>query len=153
MKVREATISDLASVTELLKAFTSATTAHFSFVDNDDQSIEASVLLLLNNPLARVFLAETDDGRPVGTVSGLLYPIWFNHKHLTGQEMFWFVDPDHRRSKAGKLLFDALEKWAASTGAQSFSMASAAGPHQKRVNQIYEKKGYAPTETSYIKEL
>ena len=109
--------------------------------------------MLLTNPSATVFVATTNDDRVVGTVSGILYPLWLNRAHTTGQEMFWYVDPDHRRSKAGKLLFEALETWAKSDGADSFAMASQSSPHQKRVNQIYESKGYVPQETSYIKEL
>lgn len=148
MKVREATADDAASILDVLMAF--GEEANMGPVK---ESVGETLLMLYSSPLGGLFVAATDDDEVVGVTGGLLFPMWCNKAHITGQEMFWYVMPDHRRSRAGKLLFNALEDWARESGAHSFHMSSLAGKHQKRVNQIYEKKGYRAQETSFIKEL
>ncbi len=151
MKIREATIGDIPELGPLFEAFHGESA--FRAIDLDLDSAGATAHLLIESDLGALFVACTEDDRIVGATGALLYPSWFNRQHVVGSEVLWYVLPDHRRSKAGKLLFNALEEWGQEKGAHSFSMASAAGPHQKRVNQIYESRGYKALETSFIKEL
>ena len=119
----------------------------------NEGSIAETLVVLYGSPTSTLLVAETDSGEIVGTTAGVLFPLWCNKEHITGQEMFWYVDPAHRRTRAGGLLFKALEEWAKGAGARSFSMSSIASKHQKRVNQVYEKRGYTAMETTFIKEL
>jgi GNAT superfamily N-acetyltransferase len=151
MRIREATPGDIPALQALTQAFHGESA--FTRIDYDPESVTNTLTVLITSELGCVFVAETDDGTAVGVTGGLLSPSWFNRAHITGSEILWYVLPDHRRSKAGKLLFNALEAWGKEQGADSFMMASAAGKHQKRVNQVYESRGYAPIETSFIKEL
>ena len=152
MIVREAVLEDLPATVELLIKF-HAESAYYESIPINRDTLVTSVTHFITNPLIRVFLAELDDGTPVGGTAGMLYPWWFNEDYITGQELFWFVEPEHRRSKAGKLLFQALEDWATEQGAKTFAMAAVHNKHYKRVEQVYQAKGYIPTETGFIKEL
>lgn len=152
MKIREAELNDVPNLVPLLKPFYEST-KQAAFTDFDPEAISDLIGSLIVSDAGEVFLAETDDGRLVGTTGGMIYPLWFSPTHNTGQELFWYVDPDHRKSKAGKQLFEALESWAKAQGAGSFCMIALSHLHEKRVGQMYESKGYTPMERSYIKEL
>jgi GNAT superfamily N-acetyltransferase len=151
MKIREATVGDIPALEPLLRAFHSESA--FKAIDLDIESAFGTAELLVGSDLGVLYVAALDDGTIVGATGALLYPAWFNKAHVIGSEVLWYVLPDHRRSNAGKLLFNTLEAWGHEKGAGSFMMASAAGKHQARVNKVYESKGYAPLETSFIKEL
>lgn len=65
------------------------------------------------------------------------------------QEIAWWVDPEHRGASGGML--DAYEAWAAERGCAYAGVASlAAFP---RASLIYERRGYSPAETHFIKAL
>lgn len=152
MKVRSATISDLPNVVELGAEFFAQTT-QAEFTSYNPTGVKDFLSTLLNSEMGAVFVAETDAGEMVGITGGLLYPLWMGDSHITGQELFWYVDPEHRKSKAGRRLFDALEKWAKDAGANSFNMVALSHLHEKRVGRMYESKGYRPMERMYTKEF
>lgn len=151
MQIREATVGDTEEVIALMSAFHAESV--YGQAPMDEPSLRLTIEMLTASAIGSLWVASTDDGRIVGVTGGLITPTWWNRNITSAAEFLWFVHPDHRRSKAGKLLFQALEAWAKDAGATYIMMASAAGKHQKRVNQIYEGRGYSPIETSYIKEL
>lgn len=152
VEVRELTNpEDAVHVMPLLREFFKQT-RQAKFVEMDDDAVLALVAQLVSNPAAAVF-AAVDEGEVVGVTGGLLYPLWFSPTHTTGQEMFWYVGQEHRRSKAGKKLFNALEEWAKAAGADSFAMVALSHLHENRIGKMYESKGYTPMERSYIKEF
>lgn len=119
---------------------------------NGDAVATISAQLLKDEKFGAVFIAHTDDGEVVGATAGMLFPLWMAPEHITGQEMFWYVMPEHRKSKAGSLLFAALEEWA-TANANSFCMVALSHMHENRIGQMYESKGYVPLERTYIKVL
>lgn len=151
MKVRKATTADIPRICELGAAFW-ATTKQGESASYDSDAVAAMAQHMIDDVNGAVFVAETEEGEVVGGCAGLVYPVWMAPGHLTGQEMFWYVDPDHRRSRAGQLMFDALESWARDERkTHSFTMIALAGLHEKRVGQMYESKGYFSAEHSYLK--
>ena len=99
----------------------------------------------------------------VGFVLGL-----FNEKHLIGvfgsivaedlnntdlvaNECFWFVKPEARGRGFALLL--AYEEEAKRRGAVRCSMVHLKSLQPERLGSIYEKRGYIPTETAYLKTL
>lgn len=153
MKIREAKTSDMENLLEMGEKFFDQTRQKEMGIQFDRQSVQILATEMIEKDLGVIFLAMTDDGSPVGVAGGILFPLWMNPNHLTGQEMFWYVDPNHRKSRAGRLLFNALEKWAQDKGANSFSMVALSHMHENRVGQMYESKGYVPMEKTYIKEF
>lgn len=50
------------------------------------------------------------DGTPIGALGAILVPNVFNPELTTLAEMFWFVLPEYRNTRAGGLLLLALDK-------------------------------------------
>ena len=152
MQIRDATPSDVPAVVRLL-ADSYSITPYSDIVASDSKSITTIVSSLMANPTGTLQVATTDKDEIIGVTGGMLYPMWMNLGHLTGQQVFWYVHPDHRNSRAGKKLLNALELWAVGAGAQSFVVASGNNKHRKRITQIFANKGYTDLEISFIKEL
>jgi GNAT superfamily N-acetyltransferase len=99
-----------------------------------------------------IVLVVRHHGDIVGMAGGLVYPAYYNAHHLTGQEMFWWVEPDHRAG-VGLMLLDALEDQAMMRGAQSWSMIALDKLRPEAIGAIYQRRGYRPSERTFIKSL
>ena len=88
-------------------------------------------------------------GRPA---QGLLMAATFDHPFGAGKwakETVWYVAPEARGRSALRML-DAYEAWARGQGCVTVGMASLA---TNDVSRIYERRGYAPAETHFLKSL
>lgn len=150
MKVRKASETDLPKIVEMGLAFYNDTqhSAHEPY--NSEAVKNVSKWLLEDEKRGIVLVAHTDEGEVIGATAGMLYPLWMAPNHITGQEMFWYVMPEHRKSRAGSLLFAALEDWA-SRNANSFCMIALSHLAEKRIGKMYEAKGYVALEKTYVK--
>lgn len=145
--IRPATKNDLAIVADMGREFYSegripGTIVPDVFIANWQKYIEAG--------FGRIFLAE-EEGEVVGFLGGLLYPDP-NDGDLVGSEMFWFVQSEHRGS-CGMRLLSAFEKWAISTGAKRLVMGHLSTLAPEKLKKLYERLGYVPLETHYVKEI
>ena len=87
-----------------------------------------------------------------GQVHGLLMASWFEHPFGAGRyakETVWYVAPVARGPGAIKML-DAYEAWARVQGCVAVGMASLA---TNDVSRLYERRGFAPVETHFLKVL
>lgn len=87
-----------------------------------------------------------------GQVQGLLFASWFEHPFGAGRyakETVWYVAPVARGRGAIKML-DAYEAWAREQSCTAIGMASLA---TNDVSRLYERRGYAPVETHFVKSL
>lgn len=116
----------------------------------DEASVEKTLRFLMEQPTGCLFVAEKD-GQLVGMTGGMLTPFYFNLGHLTGQELFWWVEPEHRGVGSG--LFDALEAWAEAAGAQTFTMIAVDRLKPDVMARIYRARGYQPAEHSFIRRF
>ena len=83
-------------------------------------------------------------------VLGMIGVVATNHPYTGApvmSEMFWYVEPDARGT--GHRLLEAAEEWARGQGIEHSVMIS---PSEK-VSRYYERIGYAPLESQYIKRL
>ena len=55
-----------------------------------------------------VFVAKEGE-TPVGMLGALLFPSLFNPEIVVLAEVMWWVNPDHRKSRAGALLLKAFD--------------------------------------------
>jgi hypothetical protein len=88
----------------------------------------------------------------VGMAAGVVSPVYFNHGHLSGEELFWWVS-DRAPQMTGLRLLDALEGAAKAKGCDSWQMKSIARLGGERMGKVYERRGYRASEHSYIKRL
>lgn len=66
------------------------------------------------------------------------------------EELAWWVNPEHRRSRIGPALLGRAEDWARQNGAIMLKMVAPAGSD---VSRYYERHGYEAVETAFVKRL
>ncbi|MFD1197369.1 GNAT family N-acetyltransferase [Brucella gallinifaecis] len=142
MVVRFALPSDRAACVQLLKSSHSAAGFTFPF-----QAAYAASLFdqHLASPQA-VALVLGD--RP----QGILLAAWCEHPFGAGRyakETVWFIDPS-ARGRSALLMLDAYERWAREQSCTAVGMASLAS---NDVSRLYERRGYKPAETHFLKSL
>lgn len=142
--VRHAVLSDRAACVRLLRESHEAAGFLFPF-----KAAYAAALFdgHLSNGQACVLVLEHE-----GHAQGLLMASWFEHPFGAGRyakETVWYVSEAARGRGAFKML-DAYEAWAREQGCTAIGMASLA---TNDVSKIYERRGYAPAETHFIKPL
>lgn len=147
--IREATEADIPRVLEMGRRFFE-TAGWPDVAEWDDASTEWTLRFLIEQPTGALFVAE-EDGHVVGMTGGMVMPFYFNHTHRTGQELFWWVEPEHRGIGSG--LFDALEAWAREAGAQTFTMIAVDRLKPDVMARIYRARGYRPSEHAFIRRL
>lgn len=94
------------------------------------------------------FVAK-EDGVCIGALGGLLLPNLFNSNITTLAEVFWYVLPDYRNSRAGFLLFDAFNKRAEQCADEA--TLSLLGSSVVNVNSL-EKRGFKMGEFAFRKQ-
>lgn len=148
--IRRATEKDITKIAVLGHAFVNAAwdgVAKYDVMDTIDWLEE-----FIKWDHNVVFVGEVE-GEVVGMIAGLVFPFYFNKAHPNAQEMFWWVDPAHRKSRVGIGLLTAFEEWAAEKGAKTVQMGTVAKLNPEKLAAIYKKKGYQESETYWTKVL
>lgn len=135
--IREATEADLPQLLEWGANFAESIDLPGGY---DRQSAEVMFRQLMDAGILLI-----GDG---GAVGAFVHPSPYNSAHLTGQEMFWWVEPEHRGNGMGRDLFDALQAMVEEAGVKSFTM-STLGDHG--IGRFYEAHGYRQTDQNYTK--
>lgn len=107
---------------------------------------------MIEHPDSIVFVAE-EGGQVIGAAGAMAYGVWFNAKHKTAQELFWYIDPGHRGHSAPRDLLQALERWAAAQGCRTFEMGAIDSLKGEQVGKLYQRRGYRPKERLYIRRM
>lgn len=142
--IRRATQQDKIRCITLLRESHSAAGFTYPF-----QAAYASALFdsHISHPHACVIVVEHD-----GVVQGLIMATWFEHPFGAGRyakETVWYVSECARGRGSIKML-DAYEQWARDQDCDVIGMASLS---TNDVSKLYERKGYAPAETHFVKNL
>lgn len=94
-----------------------------------------------------VFVAKRGE-ECIGAIGGILSPNVFNPQYTVLSEVFWYVLPEHRNSRAGLLLLKALEDRAKECSDELILSLLSSSPVQIKT---MEKRGYALGEFSFRK--
>lgn len=145
MKVRDAVVSDIPRLVEmarnLFQASTLADTSGFCAA-----SVATAFRSYIDDPATAFFVLGEP---PIGMACALAYPAWWNRGHRTGQEMFWWVEPGHRR--AGMQLFNALEEWSRAMDLDTFVVGASESFKVPALERLYRRRGYVPQERLYVR--
>ena len=98
--VRTATLNDLPEILTELKSFASFFGSKTSLYGDDDYP-EKFISGLIQDHL---FLVAVMENKIVGLIAGMRLPHVFNPKIMTLTEIFWWVNPEYRNTRAGALL-------------------------------------------------
>ena len=105
---------------------------------------------LLEGGIASMWVSR-EDGRITGTI-GMTLTMSLMDGIVLADEMFWFVDPNHRGS-AGLKLFLEAKKWAKHSGAGRMLMGKMLAIEPEKVGKFYEQQGFKPLQTQYFLDL
>lgn len=146
--IRQATPLDLPALIEMGRAF---------HAEADKTEMGAFCVQSFTEFLDRVtgngfLIVAVKDDKPIGMLGLMGAPAWWNKAVLTGQEVFWYVDPSHRKG-VGRDLFDAFEKAAILGGIQVQFVALEKGRRERALGHFYEQRGYRAVETIYAKRM
>lgn len=147
--IREARESDIPAMVEMGRKFFDLT-GWSDIADWSEYSFAATLRRLMSSDDG--VLLVIDRNGPVGMAGALLYPFYFSAAHRTGQELFWWVDPEARGREATELL-DRLEQQAREQGAMSFTMIAVDVLRSAALARYYTRRGYRAAENTFIKGL
>lgn len=89
----------------------------------------------------------------VGVCGGLAFPDSNTGKERA-QELFWWVEPEHRKSGAALALLRHFESWAEERGCEAVTMAYLHSTgNGGALDRWYRRRGYQPMETHYVRML
>lgn len=148
--IRPARVDDIPAILPLGKAFFDEAPWP-EFADWDEGSVRLTLEMLIDGRLPGVLLVA-ERGRVVGMAACLIFPLYFNHATTGAQEIFWYIEPEHR-SGIGAIMFDELEQAARDKGASIFFAASTAGLRTEALARLYRGRGYKPAENTFLKRL
>lgn len=150
IEIRDALADDIEIIAHLGARFFDE--AQWSDVTEWDHDSVCRTLSNLIESAGGILIVATRKGVVLGMVGGLVHPAYFNAHHLTGQELFWWVEPAER-SGVGGLLMTAMETAAIARGAKSWAMIALDKIRPEAVSAMYRRRGYRPSERSFIKRL
>ena len=132
--------------TEFMKMFEDAT----SLVKVDVDYTNKIYVDMMERGVARIFVAETDDGTMQGSI-GFIVSNDFHEDVKIAIETFWFVDPTYRG--IGKELFKVFEETAKEMGCKKLAMIHLADSYPESLEAFYLKNGYKLLEKHYVKAV
>lgn len=129
----------------------------------DDKATPQTIGELITNvlTLGAIVVAEIgslrdgEGGRDVGPpiLIGMLAIVALPHPLtgvIYGEEICWWVEPEHRHGTIGPKMLREAEDWATRNGANSCKMVAPAG---STVGDFYERIGYTLVESAYLKRF
>jgi len=144
--IRAATRQDVPRVCQMAERFLGSS-VYADVATPDPEALAELVHVCLNN--GRVFLAEVE-----GVVVGMLAVALFPHPMtgvLMGEELAWWMEPEHRGGILGPRLFAEAERFCQLAGASLFKVVAPRGADQ--VSAFYARRGYLEVETAWCKAL
>lgn len=90
--------------------------------------------------------------RIVGMAGAMAFPHYFNANETAAEELFLWVEPEHRSGFGAQMLV-AMEVWAKAQGALSFGMSSIELLRPEATARLYARRGYRATQRTFIKRL
>lgn len=150
-EIRHAEANDLDALLSMGRDFFDHS-ANSAFTTFDENSLTATLIALMSGVAGGSLLVAETDGEVVGMAACVVFPFYANQDTLMGQEMFWWVKPEHRKGIGGSLL-DELEAEAKRKGAKVFMGANLSGERSAAFERLYRRRGYTPAENTHIRML
>lgn len=148
MNIRPATEADVDGIVAMSSKFY-ATTSYRGFASMDEETVADLVRTLIDSG---VMLVAEDAGELIGMAGLFVGPFMFNKHKLGAYEVVWWVNPSDQGAGAGKGLLLEIDSACREKGCSIIQMVTLS-TSPPRAGAIYERLGYAHSETSYTKVL
>lgn len=139
-KIERAVVADIPQYLVCAENFIN----YYGFTWNPD-SVTKSIQTILDKG---VFLAAKEGDKVIGVAAAMLLPNLWNVDEIIFQEMFWWVEEEHRTGSVGIRLLLELEKQAPDDATVVISTL----PKSNIKDETLRKLGYVVKETAYVKE-
>lgn len=150
-EIRHAEPEDLGALIDMGREFFEYS-GNAEFTTFDEPSLTATLIAVISGVSNGSLLVAETSGKVVGMAACVVFPFYANMNTLIGQEIFFWVNPEHRGA-VGDALLDELEAAAMRKGAKVFINANLAGPRDKAFARYYRRRGYRPAENTHIRVL
>jgi GNAT superfamily N-acetyltransferase len=150
-EIRHAEPQDLSALLDMGRDFFDHS-GSASFTTFDEDSLTGTLIALISGVSGGSLLVAETEGQVVGMAACVVFPFYANHSTLIGQEIFWWVKPEHRKGIGGSLL-DELEAEAKRKGAKVFIGANLSGERNAAFERLYRRRGYTPAENTHLRVL
>jgi len=107
---------------------------------------------IVNDPNFIFLIAKSSNGDLVSACGIEIGPSQLNFNQLVGVEKFWYVNKDYRNTRWGIKVKKAAEKACLDAGVNTIIFTSLQNSNDA-VDRYYQKQGYQPLESHYIKEF
>lgn len=145
IEIRPATAEDVDRLVDMAVRFL-ASTRYGVLVTPHPHALGRLIAQVL--AIGVIFVAEVN-----GRVEAMLALVALPHPisgELYGDELAWWVEPEHRHGSIGPRLLLQAETWARERGARILKMVA---PADSTVGNFYKHFGYVEVETAYQKTL
>jgi GNAT superfamily N-acetyltransferase len=110
----------------------------------------SAIVALIETVLARgVVFVDERDGELIGML-GLAALLHILTGRPYADEIVWWVEPEHRKTRAAYYLLGAGEEWARQNNLSVLKMVAPAG---SAIGKFYESRGYELVESAYQKVI
>lgn len=150
-EIRPAEPNDLSALLDMGRDFFEHSGSG-AFTTFDEASFATTLIALLSGVSGGTLLVVETAGQVVGMAACVVFPFYANMATLIGQEIFWWVKPEHRKGIGGALL-DELEAEATRKGAKVFMGANLSGEKDAVFARLYRRRGYVPAENTHLRIL
>lgn len=147
MKVRRGSSTDMDWLVEQLRQFADFFGSKKSLFA-DEAYVRSQLEVFMNSHL--VLVAEREDLGRIGFIAGFVTPHMFNPAIKVLAEMFWWVDPLKRNTRAGLMLLEEFIAWGKSNVDWITFTLESKSPVNDRL--LY-KRGFKLQERSFILEV
>lgn len=144
--IRDAHETDIPRIVEMGRKFFELS-GQTDIATYDDEMAANTVRFCMTDGV--VLVLEDDKWGIVGMAAALIYRIYVSRDDIAAQELFWWIEPDHRGH--GNDLRKALESRSKEKGATVMNMIAL--ETMKWVGRLYERAGYRPFDHTYVKRL
>ena len=143
--LRNAVLSDIEWILPELKAFAEFYASSHSLFSDDDGFNRNTLKLIIEN---HYFMVSESNEKPSGFIAGLISQHLFNPKIKTFTELFFWVKPEYRGSRAGSALMDDFTKFGEQYDWTIMTLESESPIKDSSIL----KRGFREKERSFIKE-
>lgn len=154
MIIREAIAEDTPILLSMAGRFLRATPYGLIFHPTEDQLLD---LLEIVKFRGVILVADIGDELNPRLVIGMLALVALEHPmrpgELYAEELAWWVEPEHRKGRAGYKMLRRAEAWARHKGCFLVKMVAPILPTGADVGSFYKFMGYTAIETAYQKLL
>ena len=144
--VRPLTVEELPQCLPLARQFWSESNQRTTL---DEARTVATWTTILTNKVG-VLLALFHEEAIIGMLGGMVNRGFYDGA-LIAQELFWFIDPDHRGGTGALRLIRAFERWAESQAVSAIYLAHYAHLQGEKLAKVYRRIGYTERETHYAR--